>query len=271
MHYTRSRPAGLAPLLVPGPLYGKASICSESILEATRCALECIRVSFDGLWAHFALVCRHKWGTAGDVFASHHVASTADVKFETTELIGIRGRSRRMSVLPAKIKNTQAVANVVECIKEYPESLEKEICSISSWSRVLAHWPCPKLEMFCPSVLQHVYGCSKVLMTNRGMSFLFFFVFSKPAGDPRSATLVPDLANQVWPFKEVRCSFNEFSKPIRFCSNLAETFFNPFPIRICKKKLGDTMLVFKMALIKIPLITRAFSLRFFLLTLLVGR
>ena len=74
-------------------------------------------------------------------------------------------------------------------------------------------------------------------------------------------------------FKEVRCSFNEFSKPIRFCSNLVETliFFNPFSIRRCKKKLGVTMLVSKMALIKIPLITRAFSLRFFLLTLLVGR
>ena len=26
--------------------------------------------------------------------------------------------------------------------------------------------------------------------------------------------------------KEVRCSFNEFSKPLRFCSNLAETIFN---------------------------------------------
>ena len=35
--------------------------------------------------------------------------------------------------------------------------------------------------------------------------------------------------------KEVRCSFYEFSKPIRFCSNLVETFFNPFPIRKCKK------------------------------------
>ena len=35
--------------------------------------------------------------------------------------------------------------------------------------------------------------------------------------------------------KEVRCSFNEFSKPIRFCSNLVETFFNPFPIGKCKK------------------------------------
>ena len=72
-------------------------------------------------------------------------------------------------------------------------------------------------------------------------------------------------------FKEVRCSFYEFSKPIRFCSNLVETFFNPFPIRKCKKKLGVTMLVFKMALIKVSLITRAISLRFFLLTLLVGR
>ena len=35
--------------------------------------------------------------------------------------------------------------------------------------------------------------------------------------------------------EEVRCSFYEFSKPIRFCSNLVETFFNPFPIRKCKK------------------------------------
>ena len=72
-------------------------------------------------------------------------------------------------------------------------------------------------------------------------------------------------------FKEVRCSFYEFSKPIRFCSNLVETFFNPFPIRKCKKKLGVTMFVFKMALIKVPLIIRAISLRFFLLTLLGGR
>ena len=39
-------------------------------------------------------------------------------------------------------------------------------------------------------------------------------------------------------FKEVRCSFCEFSKPIRFCSNLVETFFNPFPIRKCKKNGG---------------------------------
>ena len=31
---------------------------------------------------------------------------------------------------------------------------EKEICSIFSWSRVLAHRPCPKKEMFSPSVLQ---------------------------------------------------------------------------------------------------------------------
>ena len=56
----------------------------------------------------------------------------------------------------------------------------KENCSISSRSRVLAHRPCPKLEMFCPSVLQLFYRCSKVLMTNHvhGMSSLFlFFVF----------------------------------------------------------------------------------------------
>ena len=77
--------------------------------------------------------------------------------------------------------------------------------------------------------------------------------------------------NGVKSLKEVRCSFNEFLKPIRFCSNLADTFFNPFPIRKCKKKMGVTMLVFKMALIKVPSITRAFSIRFFLLTLLVGR
>ena len=55
----------------------------------------------------------------------------------------------------------------------------KEICSISRRSRVLAHRPCPKLEMLCPSVLQLFCGCSKVLMTNHGMSFLFlFFCFS---------------------------------------------------------------------------------------------
>ena len=53
---------------------------------------------------------------------------------------------------------------------------KKEICSISSRSRVLAHRPCPKLEMFCPSVLQLFYGCSKVLMTNHGLSFFFFFL-----------------------------------------------------------------------------------------------
>ena len=84
----------------------------------------------------------------------------------------------------------------------YESYEKKEICSISSRSRVLAHRPCPKLEMFCPSVLQLFYGCSKVLMTNHGMSFFCFcFLFFKPAGDPSSATLVPDLANQVWPFK----------------------------------------------------------------------
>ena len=46
----------------------------------------------------------------------------------------------------------------------------EEICSTSSRSRVLAHRPCPKLEMFCPSVLQLSYGCSKVLMTNHGVN-----------------------------------------------------------------------------------------------------
>ena len=39
--------------------------------------------------------------------------------------------------------------------------------------------------------------------------------------------------------REVRCSFYEFSKPIRFCSNLVETLFNPFPIRKCKKNWGS--------------------------------
>ena len=39
--------------------------------------------------------------------------------------------------------------------------------------------------------------------------------------------------------KEVRCSCYEFSKPIRFCSNLVETFFNPFPIRKGKKNWGS--------------------------------
>ena len=59
---------------------------------------------------------------------------------------------------------------------------KKEIFSISCLSRVLAHRPCPKVEMFCPSVLQLFYGCSKVLMTNHGMTFLFlFFLFFKPA------------------------------------------------------------------------------------------
>ena len=53
----------------------------------------------------------------------------------------------------------------------------KEICSISSQSRVLAHRPCPKLEMFCPSILQLFHGCSKVLMTNHGVRFLFLFFF----------------------------------------------------------------------------------------------
>ena len=42
---------------------------------------------------------------------------------------------------------------------------------------VLAHRPCPKLEMFCPSVLQLFYGCSKILMSNHGMSFIFAFCF----------------------------------------------------------------------------------------------
>ena len=36
---------------------------------------------------------------------------------------------------------------------------------------------------------------------SRHAFFVFVFMFFKPAGDPSSATLVPDLANQVWPFK----------------------------------------------------------------------
>ena len=52
--------------------------------------------------------------------------------------------------------------------------------------------------------------------------------------DPRPKNTHPNAS-----FKEVRCSFYEFSKPIRFCSNLIETFFNPFPIRKCKKNWGS--------------------------------
>ena len=43
----------------------------------------------------------------------------------------------------------------------------------------------------------------------------------------------------ITPLQEVRCSFYEFSNPIPFCSNLVETFFNPFPIRKCKKNWGS--------------------------------
>ena len=56
-----------------------------------------------------------------------------------------------------------------DCITHKTVGCSKDICSISSRSRVLAHRPCPKLEMFCPSVLQLFYGCSKVLMTNHGI------------------------------------------------------------------------------------------------------
>ena len=73
---------------------------------------------------------------------------------------------------------------------------KKGICSISSRSRVPAHRPCPKLEMFCPSVLQLFTAAAKFWWPIT--AWVFFF---KLAGDPTSATLVSDLANQVWPFK----------------------------------------------------------------------
>ena len=44
---------------------------------------------------------------------------------------------------------------------------------------------------------------------SRHAFFVFVFMFFKPAGDPSSATLVPDLANQVWPFKSAL--FNPFT------------------------------------------------------------
>ena len=77
--------------------------------------------------------------------------------------------------------NTESVAIILKSSEHITDrvplvSARKEICSISSRSRVLAHRPCPKLEMFCPSVLQLFYGCSKVLMTNHGMCFLFLFL-----------------------------------------------------------------------------------------------
>ena len=52
-----------------------------------------------------------------------------------------------------------------------------------------------------------------------------------------SVIVMPLWGSSTWyeEIKEVRCSFHEFSKPIRFCSNLVEKFFNPFPIRKCKK------------------------------------
>ena len=59
-----------------------------------------------------------------------------------------------------------------------------------------------------------------------------------------------------------------FQKPIRFCSNLVETFFNPFPMRISKKNWGHHV-GFQHGADQIPLMTCSFSLFFFLPALLV--
>ena len=71
--------------------------------------------------------------------------------------------------------------------------------------------------------------------------------------------------------KEVRSSFNEFSKPKRFCSYLVETFFKPFPFRTCKKKLGVSVMVVKIRWLNYPWLHAHFRSDFFLVTLLVGR
>ena len=54
---------------------------------------------------------------------------------------------------------------------------KKEICSISSRSRVLAHRPCPKLEMFCPSVLQLFFtAAAKFWWPITAWVFLFLII-----------------------------------------------------------------------------------------------
>ena len=70
--------------------------------------------------------------------------------------------------------------------------------------------------------------------------------------------------------KEVRCSFYQFSKPIRFCSNLVKTFFNPFPIRKRKKNWGSPCWFSRWRWSKFPWLHAHFRSGFFLLSLLVG-
>ena len=88
-------------------------------------------------------------------------------------------------------------------LKVHCHARKKFVLSLAGRSRVLAHRPCPKLEMFCKSQI----GSTTFLRLQQSSDdqsrheFFFFFFFFKPAGDPSSVTLVPDLANQVWPFK----------------------------------------------------------------------
>ena len=81
--------------------------------------------------------------------------------------------------------------------------MQKNICF--SRSRVVAHRPCPKLEMFCQSILQLFYGCSKVLVTNHGMkpktvwrfelSYLNLWPF-----DSDWNLVFPDYENEIYHF-----------------------------------------------------------------------
>ena len=58
-----------------------------------------------------------------------------------------------------------------------PSASFQEVCSISSRSRVHAHRPCPKLEMFCPSVLQLFLRLQQSSDDESRHEFFFFFFF----------------------------------------------------------------------------------------------
>ena len=81
--------------------------------------------------------------------------------------------------------------------------MQKNICF--SRSRVVAHRPCPKLEMFSQSILQFFYGCSKVLVTTHDMKpkTVWRFELSYPNLWPFDSDwnlVFPDYENEIYHF-----------------------------------------------------------------------
>ena len=110
---------------------------------------------------------KHRW--AYEVQQAFHVCKTENVeeRYCLSSIAVTTGKScvGGVAVWSGLVDSIIKYRLVSQAAISFSVTVTKKICSTSSRSRALAYRPCPKLEMFCTSVPQLFYGCSKVLVT----------------------------------------------------------------------------------------------------------